>query len=68
MIEINKIVNKPQRDSVLHFLAEPVDVSFDGKVHGGAVMKCVLLVGVAVIVLPPMRVEFVLLHQFMWVV
>ena len=28
-----------QRDLVLRFLAEPSDVNFGGKVHGGAVMK-----------------------------
>ncbi len=30
---------KPQRDVTLRFLAEPQDVNFGGKVHGGAVMK-----------------------------
>jgi acyl-CoA hydrolase len=29
----------PQRDITLRFLAEPTDVNFGGKVHGGAVMK-----------------------------
>ena len=30
---------KPQRQITLRFLAEPTDVNFGGKVHGGAVMK-----------------------------
>ncbi len=30
---------KEQRESTLRFLAEPSDVNFGGKVHGGAVMK-----------------------------
>jgi acyl-CoA hydrolase len=29
----------PQRGITLRFLAEPTDVNFGGKVHGGAVMK-----------------------------
>jgi acyl-CoA hydrolase len=29
----------PQREITLRFLAEPTDVNFGGKVHGGAVMK-----------------------------
>ena len=28
-----------QRDLTMRFLAEPTDVNFGGKVHGGAVMK-----------------------------
>lgn len=32
-------MNNPQRDITLRFLAEPQDVNFGGKVHGGAVMK-----------------------------
>src|SRR5690349_1533560 len=31
--------NEPQREITLRFLAEPTDVNFGGKVHGGAVMK-----------------------------
>ena len=31
--------NIPQREITLRFLAEPTDVNFGGKVHGGAVMK-----------------------------
>ena len=30
---------EPQRSITLRFLAEPGDVNFGGKVHGGAVMK-----------------------------
>ena len=30
---------EPQRGVTLRFLAEPTDVNFGGKVHGGAVMK-----------------------------
>jgi len=30
--------HEPQRDITLRFLAEPKDVNFGGKVHGGAVM------------------------------
>jgi acyl-CoA hydrolase len=30
---------KKEREVVLRFLAEPTDVNFGGKVHGGAVMK-----------------------------
>lgn len=30
---------KPQREMTLRFLAEPTDINFGGKVHGGAVMK-----------------------------
>ena len=32
-------MNPPQREITLRFLAEPTDVNFGGKVHGGAVMK-----------------------------
>jgi acyl-CoA hydrolase len=35
----------PQRDVTLRFLAEPGDVNFGGKVHGGAVMKWIDQVG-----------------------
>ncbi|MCP4987001.1 MAG: acyl-CoA thioesterase, partial [Colwellia sp.] len=30
-------MNAPQRNITLRFLAEPQDVNFGGKVHGGAV-------------------------------
>ena len=40
-------MNKPQRDVTLRFLAEPQDVNFGGKVHGGAVMKWVDLAAYA---------------------
>ncbi len=40
-------MNKPQRDIVLRFLAEPIDVNFGGKVHGGAVMKWIDLAAYA---------------------
>lgn len=30
---------RPQREITLRFLAEPTDVNYGGKVHGGAVMK-----------------------------
>ena len=33
-------MNQPQRDITLRFLAEPQDVNFGGKVHGGAVSVC----------------------------
>jgi acyl-CoA hydrolase len=32
-------VSTPQREITLRFLAQPGDVNFGGKVHGGAVMK-----------------------------
>jgi acyl-CoA hydrolase len=32
-------VSPPEREVTLRFLAEPTDVNFGGKVHGGAVMK-----------------------------
>jgi acyl-CoA hydrolase len=35
----------PQREITLRFLAEPGDVNFGGKVHGGAVMKWIDQVG-----------------------
>jgi acyl-CoA hydrolase len=38
---------KPQRDITLRFLAEPQDVNFGGKVHGGAVMKWIDLAAYA---------------------
>ncbi|KGJ96707.1 acyl-CoA thioesterase [Thalassotalea sp. ND16A] len=38
---------KPQRDVTLRFLAEPQDVNFGGKVHGGAVMKWIDLAAYA---------------------
>jgi acyl-CoA hydrolase len=36
---------EPQRGITLRFLAEPADVNFGGKVHGGAVMKWIDQVG-----------------------
>jgi acyl-CoA hydrolase len=36
-----------QRDITLRFLAEPLDVNFGGKVHGGAVMKWIDLAAYA---------------------
>lgn len=40
-------MSKPQRDLTLRFLAEPQDVNFGGKVHGGAVMKWIDLAAYA---------------------
>ena len=40
-------MKKPQRDVTLRFLAEPQDVNFGGKVHGGAVMKWIDLAAYA---------------------
>ncbi|CAH0991277.1 hypothetical protein SIN8267_01379 [Sinobacterium norvegicum] len=40
-------MQKPQRDITLRFLAEPQDVNFGGKVHGGAVMKWIDLAAYA---------------------
>lgn len=40
-------MKKPQRDITLRFLAEPQDVNFGGKVHGGAVMKWINLAAYA---------------------
>lgn len=40
-------MNSPQRDLRLRFLAEPQDVNFGGKVHGGAVMKWIDLAAYA---------------------
>jgi acyl-CoA hydrolase len=37
----------PQREIVLRFLAEPTDMNFGGKVHGGAVMKWIDQTGYA---------------------
>ncbi|GLP96491.1 acyl-CoA thioesterase [Paraferrimonas sedimenticola] len=37
----------PKRSLTLRFLAEPTDVNFGGKVHGGAVMKWIDLAGYA---------------------
>lgn len=37
----------PQREILLRFLAEPTDVNFGGKVHGGAVMKWIDQAGYA---------------------
>ncbi|HEX7348511.1 MAG TPA: acyl-CoA thioesterase [Rhodanobacteraceae bacterium] len=38
---------KPQREVTLRFLAEPSDVNFGGKVHGGMVMKWIDQAGYA---------------------
>ncbi|OKY28091.1 MULTISPECIES: acyl-CoA thioesterase [Thalassotalea] len=40
-------MNDPQRSLTLRFLAEPQDVNFGGKVHGGAVMKWIDLAAYA---------------------
>ncbi|NVK24228.1 MAG: acyl-CoA thioesterase [Gammaproteobacteria bacterium] len=40
-------MKKQQRDITLRFLAEPADVNFGGKVHGGAVMKWIDLAAYA---------------------
>ncbi|SET42559.1 acyl-CoA thioesterase [Thalassotalea agarivorans] len=40
-------MTKPQREITLRFLAEPQDVNFGGKVHGGAVMKWIDLAAYA---------------------
>lgn len=40
-------MNQPQREIQLRFLAEPQDVNFGGKVHGGAVMKWIDLAAYA---------------------
>lgn len=40
-------VNEPQRELTLRFLAEPQDVNFGGKVHGGAVMRWIDLAAYA---------------------
>ncbi|MCE0555422.1 MULTISPECIES: acyl-CoA thioesterase [unclassified Motilimonas] len=40
-------MESPQRDITLRFLAEPQDVNFGGKVHGGAVMKWIDLAAYA---------------------
>lgn len=40
-------MSNPQRDITLRFLAEPQDVNFGGKVHGGAVMKWIDLAAYA---------------------
>lgn len=40
-------MSSPQRDITLRFLAEPLDVNFGGKVHGGAVMKWIDLAAYA---------------------
>ncbi len=40
-------MNKGQRSLTLRFLAEPTDVNFGGKVHGGAVMKWIDLAAYA---------------------
>ena len=40
-------MTEPQRDITLRFLAEPQDVNFGGKVHGGAVMKWIDLAAYA---------------------
>lgn len=43
----NEIMRQAQRDITLRFLAEPQDVNFGGKVHGGAVMKWIDLAAYA---------------------
>ncbi|ROS01597.1 uncharacterized protein (TIGR00369 family) [Sinobacterium caligoides] len=40
-------MDTPQRSITLRFLAEPQDVNFGGKVHGGAVMKWIDLAAYA---------------------
>jgi acyl-CoA hydrolase len=40
-------MKEPQRELTLRFLAEPQDVNFGGKVHGGAVMKWIDLAAYA---------------------
>ena len=40
-------MSSPQRDITLRFLAEPQDVNFGGKVHGGAVMNWIDLAAYA---------------------
>lgn len=40
-------MNKPQRDLTLRFMAEPQDVNFGGKVHGGSVMRWIDLAAYA---------------------
>ena len=40
-------MSEPKRDVTLRFLAEPQDVNFGGKVHGGAVMKWIDLAAYA---------------------
>lgn len=40
-------MNNSQREITLRFLAEPTDVNFGGKVHGGAVMKWIDLAAYA---------------------
>ena len=40
-------MTKRQREITLRFLAEPTDVNFGGKVHGGAVMKWIDQAGYA---------------------
>ncbi|WP_260261105.1 acyl-CoA thioesterase [Vibrio intestinalis] len=40
-------MSEPQREITLRFLAEPSDVNFGGKVHGGAAMKWIDLAAYA---------------------
>ncbi len=40
-------MNNPQREITLRFLAEPQDVNFGGKVHGGSVMRWIDLAAYA---------------------
>lgn len=40
-------MTEPNRELTLRFLAEPTDVNFGGKVHGGAVMKWIDQAGYA---------------------
>jgi acyl-CoA hydrolase len=41
------VARSRQREIVMRFLAEPMDVNFGGKVHGGAVMKWIDQAGYA---------------------
>ena len=44
---MNDLSNPRSREITLRFLAEPTDVNFGGKVHGGAVMKWIDQAGYA---------------------
>lgn len=41
------MIETPRRDVTLRFLAQPVDVNFGGKVHGGSVMRWIDQAGYA---------------------
>jgi acyl-CoA hydrolase len=43
----NLVMEQSEREVILRFLAEPTDVNFGGKVHGGAVMKWIDQAGYA---------------------